>query len=278
MKVVNSPEFRDLPPSQIVPILLDRDQYYASESTIYRILRQEKMMTHRGKRRPRSRRRPKALVATAPNQIWTWDITYLPSAVRGKYHYLYMIVDIFSRKIVGWAIHDEESSAHAARLIARAHKAEGVKAGLVLHSDNGSPMKGGTMLAKLQDLGVIPSFSRPSVSNDNPFSESLFRTLKYRPDFPDTSFSSLSDAQRWVRLFVRWYNGTHRHSALKFVTPNQRHAGLDTKIMEQRKAVLERTKENNTARWRGSVRNWDLPDKVYLNPLKGKEGDHADVA
>lgn len=235
-------------------------------------------MTHRGKRRPRSRRRPKALVATAPNQIWTWDITYLPSAVRGKYHYLYMIVDIFSRKIVGWAIHDEESSAHAARLIARAHKAEGVKAGLVLHSDNGSPMKGGTMLAKLQDLGVIPSFSRPSVSNDNPFSESLFRTLKYRPDFPDTSFSSLSDAQRWVRLFVRWYNGTHRHSALKFVTPNQRHAGLDTKIMEQRKAVLERTKENNTARWRGSVRNWDLPDKVYLNPLKGKEGDHADVA
>lgn len=278
LKVVNSPTYRDLPPCQIVPALLDQDLYYASESTIYRILREEKMLMHRGKRRPQKRQRPKALVATAPNQIWTWDITYLPSAIRGKYHYLYMIVDIFSRKIVGWAVHDEESAAHSARLIAQAHKSEGIKADLVLHSDNGSPMKGSMMLAKLQDLGVVPSFSRPAVSNDNPFSESLFRTLKYRPDFPETSFSSLADAARWVRLFVRWYNGSHRHSALKFVTPNQRHCGLDADLMERRRKTLEKAKEKHGTRWSGSTRNWDLPEQVYLNPFKSKEDEDAKVA
>lgn len=278
LKIVNQPEFRDLPPSQIVPILLDRGKYYASESTIYRILGDEKMMVHRGRRRAPSRRRPEPYTATAPNQIWTWDITYLPSAIRGKFHYLYMIIDIFSRKIVGWSIHDEETASHAADLIEQAHQIEGIKAELVLHSDNGSPMKGGTMLAKLQDLGVVPSFSRPSVSNDNPFSESLFRTLKYRPGFPDDCFSSLMDARHWVGVFVRWYNGRHRHSALKYITPNQRHAQEDFDIMEQREQVLEQAREKHSARWSRETRNWELPYEVCLNRPRQKKVGCAPAA
>lgn len=279
LRVVNSPEFRDLPPSQIVPILLDRGLYYASESTIYRILREEKMATHRGRRRPAGHKRPKSYTAVAPNQIWSWDITYLPSNVRGKYHYLYVIMDIFSRKIVGWSIHDDESATHAADLIAKAHRAEGITGNLVLHADNGSPMKGGTMLTKLHNLGITPSFNRPSVSNDNPFSESLFRTLKCRPNFPDPCFLDIGDARYWVRWFVRWYNRKHRHSALKFVTPHQRHTGQDVQIMVKRKAVLSQAKAQHTGRWSRGTRNLDLPDSVDLNPQKKKgENPNANIA
>ncbi len=271
LRIANNPEFRDLPPSQIVPILLDRGEYYASESTIYRILRAEKMMVHRGRHRSPSRQRPGAHTATAPNQIWTWDITYLPCDIRGKFYYLYMIIDIFSRKIVGWSIHEEESASHAADLIEQAYRSERIKPGLILHSDNGSPMRGGTMLAKLQGLGVVPSFSRPRVSNDNPFSESLFRTLKYRPGFPDDCFKSMVDARQWVGLFVSWYNGQHRHSGLKFITPNQRHTKKCNQIMRQRKQVLERAKQKHTSRWSRDTRNWDLPQEVSLNRPRFKE-------
>ena len=135
------------------------------------------------------------------------------------------------------------------------------------------------MLAKLQDLGVAPSFSRPSVSNDNPFSESLFRTLKYRPGFPDKCFASLMDARHWVGLFVRWYNGKHRHSGLKFITPNQRHAGLEATIMEKRREVLKQAKDKHGERWSRSTRNWDLPEEVFLNSPKCKtEGSSTAVA
>lgn len=278
LKVVNSSEFRDLSPHQIVPILLDRKTYYASESTLYRILRKEKMMAHRGKRRRGKVKRPKPCIATGPNQIWTWDITYLPSAIRGKYHYLYMIIDIYSRKLVGWEVHDQELAEHAAQLIEKACKSQKAKPGLVLHSDNGGPMKGGTMLAKLEALGVEPSFNRPGVSNDNPFSESLFRTLKYRPDFPESCFSSLADAKLWVQLFVHWYNHIHRHSALKFVTPHQRHTGKDQAILNKRKLVLEEAKRKRPERWTGETRNLALPAMVQLNPPKGKVGNKVKVA
>ena len=235
LALVNSPEFRDLSPCQIVPILADQGRYLASESTLYRILRQERMLTHRQSSRPPKHQRPQPQTATGPKQVWTWDITYLPCQVRGMFFYLYLIVDIFSRKIVGWEVHEAESAEYASPLIAKAHGAEQVGAQpLVLHADNGGPMKGATMLATLQRLGVVPSFSRPMVSDDNPYSEALHRTLKYRPEYPWDRFEDLEHARRWTADFVGWYNTKHRHSALKFVTPEQRHQGRDLAILAER--------------------------------------------
>jgi putative transposase len=148
---------------------------------------------------------------------------------------------------------------------------EGVKPGQVtLHSDNGGPMKGATMLATLQELGVVPSFSRPSVSNDNPYSESLFKTLKYRPDYPDKKFADLDAARQWVGEFITWYNHQHLHSGIKFVTPQQRHLGLDKEILRRRHTVYQQAKTNHPNRFSKETRNWEHQTQVYLNPEKGK--------
>ncbi|KKK59695.1 hypothetical protein LCGC14_3031820, partial [marine sediment metagenome] len=272
VKVVNEPEHVDLAPGQIVPKLADEGRYIASESTIYRILKAEKQLQHRHKSKPvRHVKKPRALTATGPNQIYTWDITYLPTLIRGVFLYLYLVMDIYSRKIVGWQVHGEERSGLAADLMTDICLREGVKRGQVtLHSDNGSPMKGATMLATLQQLGVMPSFSRPSVSNDNPYSESLFRTLKYRPNYPEQPFSDLQATRAWVQGFVDWYNDKHRHSAIKFVTPAQRHAGGDIQILANREQVYLKAKAENPLRWSGDIRNWDPIKEVYLNPEKQK--------
>lgn len=216
LMVTNSEEFGKLPPNQIVPILADRGQYIASESSFYRIMRAENQLRHRGAERPAQRRhKPRALCATAPKQLFSWDITYLPTPVKGLYFYLYLFMDIFSRKIVGWQIYDAESSEMASEVMRDICIREAIAPNqVVLHSDNGSPMKGATMLATLQALGVAPSFSRPAVSNDNPYSESLFKTLKYRPAYPRQAFESLLAARQWVGTFVQWYNDEHRHSAI----------------------------------------------------------------
>lgn len=228
LATVNSEEFKDLPPSQIVPILAERGQYIASESTFYRVLKSEKMLAHRQSTKPSRHHKPEPFKADGPNQVWSWDITYLPTTVKGRFFYLYLVCDIYSRKIIDWEVHGEESAHHASDLIQRAYLKEKINGkDLVLHSDNGSPMKGATMLATLHRLGVVPSFSRPSVSNDNPFSESLFKTLKYRPEYPKQPFEDLDQARSWVQGFATWYNTEHRHSALKFVTPHQRHTGQD---------------------------------------------------
>ena len=202
LAVVNSPEFGYLPPSQIVPWLADRGQYIASESTMYRILKAESQLKHRGTERPAQKRhKPRALCATAPCQLFSWDITYLPTPIKGLYFYLYLFMDIFSRKIVGWQVYEAESSGLAGDVMRDICTRENIVPNQVaLHSDNGSPMKGATMLATLQSLGVMPSFSRPSVSNDNPFSESLFKTLKYRPIYPQRPFENLLAARQWVHI------------------------------------------------------------------------------
>ncbi len=267
----NSAEFRSLPPSQIVPILADRGQYLASESIFYRILRATGQASRRGRAAaPRNLAKPKAFNATAPNQVWTWDITYLPTLVKGEFYRLYMVMDIFSRLVVGWEIHHDETSEHASALIAKACLKHGIaKDQLVLHSDNGSPMKGATMLATLQRLGVMPSFSRPSVSDDNPYSESLFRTVKYCPAYPSKPFASMVDAQTWVLKFVRWYNTEHRHSGIQFVTPAQRHEQSDSALLEKRSEVYEKAKAERPLRWKNRpVRNWSRIDSVWLNPPK----------
>jgi len=268
--VCNQPEHKNLPPSQIVPILADQGRYIASESSYYRVLREVDQVNRRGRAElPKTVAKPKGYKADGPNQVFSWDITYLASALKGSFYYLYLIEDIYSRKIVGWEVHEKESAAHASLLIRKACLAEGVQQDqLVLHSDNGSPMKGATMLATLQKLGVTPSFSRPSVSDDNPYSESLFRTLKYTPSFPAKPFQSIEAARKWVLEFVQWYNDEHRHSGIQFVTPSQRHNGEDKDILEKRKAVYEAAKKRNPKRWSGEIRDWNPVTEVWLNPPK----------
>ena len=272
IKVVNEPENADLPPGQIVPKLADEGRYIGSESTLYRVLQAENQLQHRLKSKPTRRiNKPKAFIATGPNQIYTWDITYLPTVIKGVFIYLYLVLDIYSRKIVGWQVHDEERSALAADLMTDICRREGVKRDQVtLHSDNGSPMKGATMLATLQQLGIMPSFSRPSVSNDNPYSESMFRTLKYSPNYPVKPFADLQASRTWVLGFADWYTNEHRHSAIKFVTPAQRHAGDDAQILANRNKVYQKAKLANPLRWSGEIRDWNQVKEVYLNPEKEK--------
>lgn len=269
LTVANQAEFAHLSPHQIVPALADQGRYLASESTFYRVLRDADQLARRGKPKAPPRGRPAPLVATGPNQVWSWDITYLATTVKGTFFYLYLIMDVFSRKIVGWEVYPSESAEQAASVLRKAHLREGVRAdALVLHSDNGAPMKGATMLATLQRLGVVPSFSRPAVSDDNPFSESLFNTLKGRPNFPEQPFASLDDARTWVDVFARWYNTEHRHSALRFVTPAQRHRGEDIDLLAHRDALYQAAKAQHPERWSGTTRNWEPDTTVFLNPGK----------
>jgi putative transposase len=268
LAVANSDEFADLPPSQIVPCLADQGIYLASESTFYRILKAAKQLKHRRSERPsQPRTQPKALSATAPNQLYSWDITYLPTAIKGRFYYLYLFLDLFSRQIVGWQVFEEESSQWAGELLRDIVRCEGLQPNqVILHSDNGSPMKGAAMVATMQRLGIMPSFSRPAVSNDNPYSESLFKTLKYRPEYPLKPFADVLEARQWVTGLVQWYNHEHRHSAIGFVTPAQRHAGLDQALLAQRKALYEQARAQNPRRWSNDTRNWNRIHTVHLNP------------
>lgn len=272
LTVCNKAEYAQLPPNKIVPLLAEKGVYIASESTFYRILRQEKQLAHRQSSKPnRTIHKPEPFVATAPNEIYSWDITYLPTTVKGIFYYLYLVMDVYSRKIVGWQVHDRECSSLASDLMTDICLREKItRSQVVLHSDNGSPMKGATMLATLQQLGVMPSFSRPSVSNDNPYSESLFRTLKYRPEYPENRFENLSSARDWVAGFVRWYNDEHMHSGIQFVTPSQRHAGKDAEILTVRKRTYEAAKKMHPERWSRGIRNWEMVTEVHLNPEKQK--------
>jgi transposase InsO family protein len=270
LTVVNSAAFRDLSPNQIVPRLADEGVYLASESTIYRILREKKQLEHRGRQKAPVRHGSivsRSHVATKPNEVWSWDITYLMTPVRGVFLYLYLIMDIWSRKIVGFEVYDVEAAELSASLFAATCHAERVDPdSLVLHSDNGGPMKGATMVVTLERLGVLASFSRPGVSNDNAFSESLFRTLKYRPEYPSKPFANIQAARAWVSAFVRWYNTQHLHSSIRFVTPEARHTRRDVEILTARQAVYNTARTERPDRWTGPVRNWEPIKDVRLNP------------
>ncbi len=269
LTVVKQEEYVDLPPTQIVPKLADKGTYIASESTFYRVLREEKMQHYRGRSQKPERRIPESHLATAPNQVWTWDITWLGGPVKGLFYRLYLILDLFSRKAVGWEVWETEEAKHAETLVKKAVINEKIQgAPLVLHSDNGSPMKAETFLSLLEKLGIQSSFSRPRVSNDNPYSEAMFRTLKYRPDFPHKGFASLGEARKWAQQFVHWYNEIHLHSGLNFVTPVQCHTGAHLAILERRKNVYEAAKAKHPERWSRSTRNWAPNEKVALNPMR----------
>jgi putative transposase len=270
--VSNRVEYASLPPSQIVPTLLDQGIYLASESSFYRIFKAKDLLHHRGRSQASKKRaKPTSFAASGPNQVWSWDITYLPSRVTGQFYYLYLFEDIFSRKIVGYEVHERECGELASKLVQRCMLKEqcfNTDTPLVLHSDNGAPMKALTMKAKLEELGVMSSYSRPRVSNDNPYSEALFRTLKYRPEWPSSSFNNLEEARDWVQSFVGWYNNEHKHSKINFVTPAERHATKDKAVLAKRKRVLEAAKLLSPTRWSGSVRNCEPTGVVMLNPDK----------
>lgn len=263
----------DLSVRQIVPKLADQGKYLASESSIYRILKAADLLAHRGKSKAKTVRPIPQLVATGPNQIWSWDITYLNAPIKGKFYYLYLFMDIWSRKIVGWEVYEQECMNLSAKVLNDACTMEKIDQNqLTVHSDNGGPMKGATMLATMQRLGVVPSFSRPSVSNDNAFSESLFKTLKYRPGYPSEEFRDLAHAKEWVRKFVGWYNEHHLHSGINFVTPSDRHNKRADKVLERRASIYEQARAKNPLRWSGKTRDWSVGEVVVLNGLNNQDG------
>jgi transposase InsO family protein len=270
LRVANEPRFADLPPARIVPTLADQGVYLASESSFQRVLRAHGQTRRRGRAKAARRRRgPTTHVATAPRQLWSWDMTYLPAAIIGQWFFLYLILDVFSRKIVGFEVHDSDDSLHAAHLLKRSALAEGVHAMAdkpVLHGDNGATLKATTVLTMLHWLGIKPSYSRPRVSDDNAFVESLFRTAKYRPEFPARGFADLDAAREWAQYFVRWYNHDHRHSGIRYVSPAQRHAGLDRPILARRHALYLAARERHPRRWSRHTRNWSPIEVVTLNP------------
>lgn len=280
IQTANQPEFQSLPPSQIVPRLADQGIYLASESTMYRILRKHSMQHHRGNSRKPTTSTPSTHCAKAPNEVWMWDITWLPAQVKGLYFYLYMILDLYSRKIVGWEVWAEESATNASHLVHRTMMSEACfirTKPLVLHSDNGSPMKASTMIEMMYKLGITPSRSRPRVSNDNPYAESVFKTFKYRPGFPNQGFDGIEKAREWVRKFVNWYNNEHRHSGIRFLTPNQRHNGKSKEIFQKRISVYEHARLKHPERWSKEIRNWSLPDETWLNPEKNLEKQYPAI-
>jgi putative transposase len=272
LAVMASPQYAGLSPKQLVPQLADEGRYLVSESTMYRL--QHRHGLRRIKRQVQRTHVTRALMAhraTGPNQVWSWDITWLPTVVRGCYLYLYLVMDVWSRRIVGWTVAQSESSDIAADLIQRICRDSHVDPrGLVLHSDNGSAMRGATMVATLQWLGIVPSFSRPHVSDDNPYSEALFRTLKYTPGYPSSPFVDADAASRWVAHFVTWYNGEHRHSAIQHVTPDERHFGRENAVLAARRALYRRARATKPERWSRNVRDWSPIGAVELNPERAQ--------
>jgi putative transposase len=268
--VANEPRFADTPPARIVPALADEGIYIASESSFHRVLRAHGQMNRRGRAQPpRASRPPTTHIATAPAEVWCWDLTFLPTQIQGRWFYLYLILDLYSRKIVGFEVHDTDSADHAAHLARRTALAEGIHAmpaRPVLHGDDGATLKATTVLAMLHWLGIKPSYSRPRVSDDNAFAEALFRTVKYRPEFPSKGFADLDAARQWTVRFVQWYNHEHRHSGIRYVTPAQRHVGQDRPLLEARHAVYQDARDRNPRRWSRQTRNWTPVAAVTLNP------------
>ncbi|MFL9989667.1 IS3 family transposase, partial [Paraburkholderia sediminicola] len=255
LDAANRPAYASLTPHQIVPKLADEGVYLASESTFYRVLKAAGQGQRRGRAKAPQRRTLTTHCADGPNQVWCWDITWMPTTVRGRYFYWYMMKDIYSRKLVMNEVWEQESAEHASVLLAKGCLREGIAGRpLVLHSDNGSAMKGATMRAAMIDLGVQPSFSRPRVSNDNAFAESLFRTAKYCPLWPEQPFDTLEAAREWVQRFVQWYNEEHCHSGLKYVSPGQRHRGEASDLLARRRVLYRSARMQNPARWSGAIR------------------------
>lgn len=275
LKTICKPEYCDSAPYQIYNKLLDDGKYYCSESTMYRLMKKSGLNAFRStskKRRKNVRKKP-ILIANKPNQVWSWDITYLKTDIKGRYYYLYMVIDIFSRFIVAGYVYEYESGETAAEFMNSAYLNVDINNERpIIHSDNGSPMRSGNLRTTLESLGVAPSFSRPRTSNDNPFSEAAFKTLKYVPDYPKSGFSSMEEANEWVEKFINWYNNEHMHSGIKYCTPSQRHQNKDKEVLRKRREVLEEARSEKPNRWiKKKVRNLDYISEVSINKEKDKK-------
>lgn len=281
VQICCSDEYKDDNPYKIHASLLDKGIYIASISSFYRILRENGLVKYRGNTKaPRNINKPEPKIATGPNQVWCWDITWLHQEVRGLYYYAYTIIDIWDRSIVKWCIHDREDQILAEELFEEALRDNNYP-NVAVHSDNGNPMKGVSLLALFYDLGISNSYSRPRVSNDNPFIESWFKTLKYGISYPGR-FSSLAFAREWFAKFVEKYNSTHKHSGLYYMTPNAVRNGKYEKIIGNRNRVMLEAKDKNPLRWSRHVKQLPLEHKVVLNPdslttieLKNKKSNDA---
>ncbi len=268
--LLDSERFQDAAPREVYAELLDRDQLYVcSWRTMYRVLAEsDEVRERRNQLRHPVYQKPE-LLATGPNQVWSWDITKLRGPSKGVYYYLYVMIDIYSRYVVGWMIAEVESADLAEQLVAETCAKQGVqRAQLTIHADNGSPMIAKSVAMLMADLGVVKSHSRPHVSDDNPFSEAQFKTLKYRPDYPER-FGSPADARHWARRFFAWYNDEHQHSGLGLLTPADVHHGRAAAVRQARQAPLLRAYQAHPERFvKGAPLPAKLPEAVWINPPK----------
>jgi len=262
-----SSRFVDLAPHQIYAILLDEGRYLCSIRTMYRLLAAQHAVRERRNQRVHPVYARPELLAEGPNQVWSWDITKLKTTVKWTYLYLYVLLDIFSRKVVGWLLSTRESAALARQLVGQSAKREGIdRKQLTLHADRGAAMRSKSLAELLVDLGIDPSFSRPRQSNDNPFSESLFKTTKYAPAFPDY-FVSLTHGREVLGPFFQHYNSQHRHTGIGLMTPNNVHAGNAGRITSERQITLAAAFDLHPNRFKGrQPKPPQVPDKVYINP------------
>ncbi len=264
---LHSDRFQDKAPYEVYATLLDEGQYHCSIRTMYRILSSEHgCVKERRRRHQRTHYKKPELLATGPNEVWSWDITKLKGPVKWTYFYLYVIMDIFSRYVVGWMVAHREKDALAKRLIEQSCFKQDIDPGqLTLHADRGSSMKSKVVAQLLADLGVTKTHGRPHVSNDNPYSESQFKTLKYRPEFPDR-FGSIQDARAFCQPFFNWYNKEHRHSGIALMTPEQVHYGQGKKVFELRSQVLSEAFRRTPIRFKGKMpKPHDLPQAAWIN-------------
>jgi putative transposase len=269
LETLNSPRFVDQAPAQVVATLLEEDRYLCSTRTMYRILAEaEEVRERRDQRRHPEYARPE-LVASGPNEVWSWDITLLRTHEKWRYLYLYVLLDLFSRYVVGWLLAEAATAALARRLIAETAERERIEPGtLTLHADRGTQMVALTRSQFLAKLGIVGSHSRPQVSNDNPFSESQFKTAKYHPGFPGR-FAGLEHGLSWAREFFPWYNREHHHSGLAYLTPAQVHAGRADEVLRARERTLRRAWQEHPERFvHGPPRVQPPPSQVWINPPK----------
>jgi putative transposase len=274
LAVLHEPRFVDLAPGEVYAMLLDENRHLCSERTMYRILDENEEVRERRKQLRHATYAAPQLLATAPNQVWSWDITKLHGPVKWNYFYLYVILDVFSRYVVGWMVAEGESAALAEKLIADTCERQNIVPGkLTIHADRGSSMKSKPVAFLLADLGVTKTHSRPSVSNDNPFSEAQFKTLKYRPDFPER-FGCIEDSRVHCRDFFPWYNTEHHHTGIALYTPHDVHYGLAVQRATERQNTLLRAFQAHPERFpNGSPVPRKLPDAVWINPPKTASQD-----
>ena len=265
-ETLNSSRFVDQAPREVYAALLDEQRYLCSWRTMYRILDQNREVRERRDQLRHPTHPKPELVATAPNQLWSWDITKLLGPTKGTFYQLYVIIDVFSRYVPGWLLADCESAALAEKLVGETCLKQGILPDrLTLHADRGSSMKSKPLAMLLADLGVAKTHSRPRVSNDNPYSESQFKTMKYRSDFPDF-FGSLEDARAWVRPFIDWYNNEHYHSSLGLLTPASVHYGQAAALLEKRQRVLDAAYDAHPERFvKKTPTVQPLPAAVWIN-------------